>query len=359
MISPLPLEELRALLALRFTPGLGALRIRALMRHFGNAEAVFGAKLSSLREVDGLEAKSVAAIGKLEWLERANTELERVHKVGARLIGYGAPDYPQALHALPDPPAVLWVRGELPELETVPKAIGIVGTRKASPQGLAFSRKLARALSEVGIKIISGLARGIDTAAHEACLEGGSLTIGVLGSGVDVIYPSENVRLASRMTVLSEHPLGTPPASFNFPGRNRLIAALSAGSVIVEGDVKSGAMITAGAALECGRTVFAVPGRPLEVLSQGPHKLLREGATLCESAEDIVLEFGWLSKPALPLPDLPPEQLKVLGALEGTPLLDDIALRCGLSSFEVQSVLMMLRFQGLVQELPGGRYSRG
>ena len=351
-------DELTALLALRFTPGLGPLRTEALRRHFGGAGAALSAPSRALREVPGLDARSAGGVGAPETVARARLELKRSAKLHVRLLGRGLDGYPAALEALSDPPAVLWALGELPELAVVPRAVGIVGTRQASAFALAFTRKLALDLVRSGAVIVSGLARGIDTAAHKAALEGGAPTIGVMASGVNIVYPSENRPLAARMAVLSEHPIGTSPAAHNFPGRNRIIAALSAASVIVEGAVTSGAMITAAAAAECGRQVFAVPGRAGELLSSGPHKLLREGAALCEGAEDIFAELGWSAAAPPPAPELPPELARVHAAL-GTPrLLDDLAEQLGEGAAELQGALMLLCLRGLVEELPGGRYRR-
>lgn len=351
-------DELTALLALRFTPGLGPQRTEALRRHFGGAGAALCASPTQLCEVPGLDAKTALNVGAPETLARARLELERAHKLGVHLLGRGLSGYPAALEALSDPPAALWLRGELPELTVVPRAVGIVGTRQASAHALSFTRRLALDLARADVVIVSGLARGIDTAAHKAALEGGAPTVGVMASGVNIVYPSENRALAARMAVLSEHPIGTSPAAHNFPGRNRIIAALSAASVIVEGAVTSGAMITAGAAVECGRQVFAVPGRPGELLSAGPHKLLREGAALCEGAQDIFAELGWSGAPPLSAPELPPELARVHAALGEARLLDDLAEQLGGDAAELQGALMLLRLRGLVEELPGGRYKR-
>lgn len=350
-------NETRAALCLKLTPGLGNVRILTLLKRFGNAEAVLKAPPNVLCETPGIDSKTVSQLHNPQTLEKATQELERAQRQAVTLVTWGQANYPNAFDALYDPPPILWIRGHLPQLERVPKAIGIVGTRRSSPQGVAFAKRLAQELAESGIAVVSGLARGIDTAAHTACIHLGKPTIGVLGSGVDVVYPSENTRLAQSMITISEHPLGTRPAAYHFPSRNRIIAALSAGIVVVEGAVDSGAMITAHNALECGRSVFAVPGRPLEPLSAGPHKLLREGAVLCESANDILEEFNW-GVGETHIPDLPDTHLKIYQALEGTPLPDELVLTSGLSVAEVQTALMMLSIQGLVQELPGGRYMK-
>lgn len=361
-MTPDPAAELLALLTLRFTPGLGPRRIEHLRRHFGSAGAALAAPLTELRRVEGLDARSVAAIGGEKAAQSAQAELGKAAQRNVTLLGRGLPGYPAALDALSDPPAVLWVQGAggaevLAGLDTVPQAIGIVGTRAASPHALALTRTVAGELAGAGVLVVSGLARGVDTAAHAAALEAGGPTIGVLGSAVDVIYPRENHDLAGRMVVVSEYPLGTGPAQHHFPSRNRLIAALSAGVVVVEGERKSGSLITATHALECGRTVFAVPGRAGDPRASGPHALLRDGAVLTETAQDILTELGWGQTAPAPSPDLPPEQARVLAALQTPATLDDLQAATGLSVPDLQTALVMLQLQGLVYEV-GGRWSR-
>jgi DNA processing protein len=349
--------ELHALLALRFTPGLGPRRIESLRRHFGSAEAALRAPLTALRDVPGLDAKSVTGIGSAKPREQAEAELGKATQEGVILLGRGLDGYPAALEALGDPPAVLWVRGELPDFPVVPRAIGIVGTRGASPHALSLTRTLAADLTRAGVVIVSGLARGVDTAAHQASVEAGGPSVGVLGSAVNHIYPGENVALARRLTLVSEYPLGTGPAQHHFPQRNRLIAALSAGAVIVEGELKSGSLITATHALECGRTVFAVPGRAGDPRAAGPHRLLREGAVLTETAADILEELGWGDAPAAPTPDLPPEQARAYAALSAPATLDDLQGATGLALPDLQTALVMLQLMGLAEEI-GGRWAR-
>lgn len=350
-----PSAELLALLTLRFTPQLGPRRIENLRQHFGSAQAALRANLGELREVPGLDIKSVAAVGDAKAAAQAEAELQKVRELGVTLIGRGLEGYPPALEALQDPPPILWVLGELPDLPVVPRAIGIVGTRAASPHAKTLTRTIAADLARANVIVVSGLARGIDTEAHTAAVDAGGVSIGVLGSAVNHIYPSENVSLSRRLTLISEYPLGTPPAQHHFPTRNRLIAALSAGSLVVEGERKSGSLITATHALECGRTVFAVPGRAGDLRASGPHKLLREGAVLTESAQDILDELGWGTAPIQPLPDLPPEQAKVLSALTSPATLDDLQAATGLSLPELQTALVMLQLMGLAEEV-GGRW---
>lgn len=215
--------ELQALLTLRFTPGLGPRRTETLRRHFGSAQAALGASLTALRNVPGLDAKWVAGLGTAGPREQAQAELGRARQAGVTLLGRGLEGYPAALDALGDPPAVVWVRGDLPDFPVVPRAVGIVGTRGASPHALGLTRQLAADLARAGVTVVSGLARGVDTVAHEASVDAGGPSVGVLGSAVDRIYPGENAALARRLTLLSEYPLGTGPAQHHFPTRNRLI----------------------------------------------------------------------------------------------------------------------------------------
>lgn len=351
------IAELLALLTLRFTPHLGPRRIEGLRLHFGSAVRALQANPLELREVPGLDAKSAASVGNAKAAKQAEDELKKCQEKGVTLLGRGLPAYPPALDALADPPPTLWVLGELPELPALPRSIGIVGTRTASHHALSLTRAIAGDLARADVTVVSGLARGIDTAAHTAALEAGGSSIAVLGSAVDHIYPSENTPLARRLTLISEYPLGTAPAQHHFPTRNRLIAAITAGTLVVEGERKSGSMITATHALECGRTVFAVPGRAGDPRAAGPHRLIREGGVLTETAQDILDELNWGTAPSQPLPDLPPDQARVLRALAAPATLDDLQMGTGLQLPDLQTALVMLHLMGLVEEI-GGRWAR-
>lgn len=375
--------ELLALMTLRLTPQLGPRRIEALRRHFGSAEQALAAPAHAFREVEGLTSRSVTEIGNPKIGTLASNEIKRCKAAGVQLLGRGLAEYPAALEALSDPPPMLWARGNvlplLPQLGVNPLSIGMVGTRAASPHALSMTRQLAAGLARLGVVVISGLARGIDTAAHTATVEAGGPSIAVLGSAVDVIYPSENTRLAAHehLCLLSEYPLGTRPAQHHFPTRNRIIAALSAGVLVVEGERKSGSLITATHALECGRTVFAMPGKAADPRASGPHRLIREGAVLTESVEDILQEMHW--QPQSPQPQSPqtpnqqsPQQappthtnaqnlsgaqLKIWQALHTPSTLDDLQHQTNMSLDELHTMLVMLQLDGKVEEL-GGRWQR-
>ena len=372
--------ELRALLTLRLSPGLGPRRIEGLLEHFGSAQAALDAPPSALRAVPGLRA-AAAALGSAQVRDAADQEWARVVQAqqagkAVTLLGRGLAGYPPAFSALSDAPPVVWVRGPLPDLPATPRSIGIVGTRSASPHALSLTRHIAADLAAAGAVVVSGLARGVDTAAHTAALDAGGVSVGVVGHAVDRVYPAENVDLARRLTLLSEYPLGTGPKAHHFPQRNRLIAALSAGVLVVEGELKSGSLITAAHALECGRTVFAVPGRAGDPRAAGPHRLLREGAVLTETASDVMEELGWAAphpsaelnsadapppvpgSPASPArADLPPEQAAVYAVLSEPRTLDDLSAQAGLDLAAAQTALMMLELAGLVAQ-SGGRWLR-
>ncbi|HWG84879.1 MAG TPA: DNA-processing protein DprA [Deinococcales bacterium] len=354
--------EALAALTLHFTPGLGPVRIKALVERAGGAAAALALPPAVAREAASLDAATAAGLGAAAPRERAALEAERAARLGLTLLPYCDDRYPEALRAIYDPPPILWVRGGVEPLAGLrgptPRSFGIVGTRRCSAHARAFTSRLAGDLARAGVLVVSGLARGVDTEAHRAAVQSGGASVAVLGCGADRVYPPENAELAASLTLVSAYPVGTPPEAHNFPARNRIIAGLVSGVAVVEGDLKSGSMITATAALEAGRTVFAVPGRPGEANTAGPHRLLREGAVLCESAEDVLAELGWDGPPARPDLCLEGDQAVVYGALEGALLLDDVVAATALDPSRALAALMLLSLGGAVRELPGGRYSR-
>lgn len=280
------------------------------------------------------------------------------------VIRWEDPSYPAALRPIGDPPRTLYLRGTLRDEDKA--AVAIVGSRRASVYGVAAAEWLGRELGRGGVTVVSGLARGVDAAAHRGALAGGGRTIAVLGCGVDVVYPREHRRLLAQIieagAVISEFPAGVPPLQHHFPRRNRLISGLSLGVVVVEGRERSGALLTADHALEQGREVFAVPGSIFAETSHLPHRLIQQGAKLVATVEDILEELR------LPKPPTPAAASAI--ALEGTEAavyaqltldpqhMDVLALRCRLPVAEVARVLLGLELRGLVLALPGQRYVR-
>jgi DNA processing protein len=336
-----------------------------LLEHFGSALNILEADKHALAEVEGFGDVTIKAVEEAKKKDWAAKELERAEKLNIQLIHFEHEGYPDALKHIYDPPPLLYVRGQLPTNE---RAIGIVGTRDASDYALKFTEALAQDLTRANVSVISGLALGIDSAAHRGAVssEGGQ-TVAVLGSGVDVIYPKQNESLAKRIetghgAIISEYPIGTGPTATNFPGRNRIINGLSKGVVVVEAGEKSGALITADYALEEGRTVFAVPGRVGDTKAKGTLNLIKQGAVLVQSVEDILNEFGW-SQAATKTPEkvleLSPQEQLIVKALSNNPLLlDDLLERTNLPVSELLKLLTLLELKGVTKQLPGGRYTK-
>ncbi len=332
-------------LALALTPGVGPRRfLKAKARHPEDPEAAAGA----------LGPDILAAYRKVREEGVAQRVLERAEALGVRVLGPGDSGYPEGLLHLADPPVPLFAKGELPPWEG---AVAIVGTRRASPWAKGFSWELARALAEAGATVVSGLARGIDAAAHRGALEAGGETLALLGSALDRIYPPEHRELAERMALVSEFPFGTGPRPEHFPRRNRLIAALVRAVVVVEAPERSGALITARYALELGREVLAVPGRPTDGKSLGANRLIQDGAAPVLDPEALLLHLGLERRPkARPAP--PPHLEALYRALReaGEVLPDDLAQQAGLEASAVLAGLAELELLGLAEALPGGRY---
>jgi DNA processing protein len=356
-------------LTLTHTRGLGPRRIKTLVDAFGSAEAVLNAPKTALLEVEGVGPNTYQALSDAKASDWPKQELARAKKLNVTLLHLEHPAYPIALRSIYDPPSLLYVRGQLPDLiGATPASIGIVGTRDASDYARNFTLELARNLAQAGVTVISGLALGIDAAAHSGALQAeGGRTIAVLGSGVDVIYPHQNSALASQMmaghgAVISEYPLGTRPLATNFPGRNRIISGLSSGIVVVEAAQRSGALITADYALQEGRTVFAVPGRAADKRAEGNLGLLKQGAVLITGAEDILNELNWqtatVQSPRPPQPELEPDEAALFKLIEDreTVLLDELALSTGESAAKLLPRLTLLELKGVIQVDAGGRW---
>lgn len=352
-------HSLKAWLALSLTHGLGGDGARRLLQEFGSPEAVFAASASSLKSV--VKAEVAAEISKGLADDQLAPTLAWLDDGSNHVITLADSDYPQALLNIPDPPLLLYVKGRLDLLNH--PALAIVGSRNATPQGLNNARAFAKALSDAGLCIISGMAHGIDAAAHHGALHGQGRSIGVVGTGLDKVYPAANRdlahALASQGALISEFPLGTPPLAGNFPRRNRLISGMSSGCLVVEAGLQSGSLITARLALEQGRDVFAIPGSIHAPQSKGCHALLKQGAKLVETAQDILEELGGLSAMPASNPDQRHVDPLLLEQIGFDPVdMDTLATRCGLTVSQLSAMLLALELEGRVSALPGGLYQR-
>jgi DNA processing protein len=357
------MTETEAFIALNMLPRIGPVRVRRLLEVFGSPQEILQAKPKELLSVQGVGAEVAESISSWKIHSDAAAEIERAEKFGATIITQSDALYPAVLRQIHDPPIVLYVWGTLRDAH----AIGVVGTRKPSHYATECAKKLAYQLAYSGLTVVSGLARGIDTAAHQAALAARGRTIAVLGSGLDRLYPPENRELAERISssgaVLTEFPMATAADRQTFPMRNRIISGVSAGLLVVEAGAASGALISATQAAEQGRSIYAVPGRIDHPGAIGSNRLIQQGAKLVTSAQDILDDFGLLF-PRLPALEHPGPQLKLtpversvresIGDDE-TPI-DTIISKCGLPTNEVSSTLLALEMRRLVKQLPGGRF---
>ena len=361
-------ENLKYWLAINKIPNLGPVTIKKLWDHFGSIKEVWEADEKSIQQIEGLSKPAVRSFLDNRNKTNLETELEAIQKDKIKIYTLEDEDYPSQLKNIYDPPPVIYVKGEI--LKADGKAIAIVGTRKASRYGLEFARKLAAELSSLGITIVSGLASGIDSAAHRGALASKGRTIAVFGCGIDFVFPSENKYLAKEIelsgALLSEFPMGTRTEKGNFPRRNRIISGLALGVIVVEGHYDSGAMITAKEAVEQGREVFAVPGNVELDQSKGPHWLIKQGAKLVESVEDVLEELNMampkkmtndkfqMSNEGRDYSNLSLEEKKIVSVLSlEAKHLDAISAETGLSIPLVSSLLMMLEIKKIVRQLPG------
>lgn len=365
------MTSLEALVALNLLPKIGPVRVRRLLERFGDAASVLAAGKDALLRVDGIGPETAAILAK--WQDHADpaAELAEVASRGLSILLPGDPAWPPALREAYDAPLLLYVWGKIEERDR--HAIGVVGTRRATIYGTNATKKLSYQIAHAGFTILSGLARGVDTTAHEAALAAGGRTVAVIGSGLAKLFPAENLGLAEKIAegrgaVVSEFPLHTPPDKQTFPQRNRIVAAWSRALLVTECPAWSGSLITANLAAEYGRPVFAVPGPIDKATSAGCNRLIRDGATLVTDGGDLLDDLGELpfARPsAIPeaspagLPELPPDEAKVLAALgddeSGTDRLVDAT---GLPAHVVTATLMKLEMRRLVRALPGFRYMK-
>ncbi|MFA5840331.1 MAG: DNA-processing protein DprA [Candidatus Margulisiibacteriota bacterium] len=365
------LDNLSKWLILNRIPDLGVVGGFRLWKHFESIEAIFNANQEVLETVEGIHPRIAQSIVENRGLINVDKELKQIGAIEA--LTFDFLNYPKSLLNIYDPPSILYCKDGLVEQDQ--KAIAIVGTRRASHYGLEIAKKLAAELSALGFTIISGMALGIDTAAHEGALQAGGRTIAVLGTGVDVIYPPSNKNLyhsiVEKGAVVSELLPGTAAEQWTFPRRNRIISGLSLGVIVVEGHYDSGAMITAKCALDQGREVFAIPGQIGIDQSKGPHWLIKQGAKLVETIDDILEELNFQipihnfqtipnNQTLISKPDylnLSVDEQKIVATLSLDPkYIDNIAHESGMPISQVSSLLMMLEMNKAVRQLSGKYY---
>lgn len=360
------------LLRLTLVPGAGPLTCRALLEHFGTAGAVFEASHSALRSIHGIGPKLASKLASARHEIDPTVEQEACARAGVSLMFAGDDTYPGVLREIPDPPPVLYVRGAVEPGDAL--AIGIVGSRHATPYGLRSAERLAQGLARVGLTVISGLARGIDAAAHRGALKAGGRTIAVVANGLGRVYPPEHASLADeiaeRGAILSEMPLGQVPIAQLFPQRNRIISGLSLGVLVVEATPRSGSLSTARHAVEQNREVFAIPGPIDSLASRGCHRLLRDGAGLVETVDDILEALGPLVREVKPSEDAVPvrhpaelalsaNERGLLGQLGDEPVSVDLLItRTGMNASQVIATLAVLEMRRLVKRVPGNQFVR-
>ena len=361
------MDNIRLWFKLKSVPGIGNLLGKRLIDRFNSPQNVFQASDEEILQVEGVTGRHVAAIKTHKLPQWVEAELDLVDRKGYQIVTLTDSNYPQLLLQIPDPPPLLYVSGRL---DSSAVNIAIVGSRHATAYGITTTKALSTSLAALGISIVSGMAHGIDTAAHQGALAAGGKTIAVLGSGLEQIYPASNKPLFQRISeqgaVVSEFSLSTKPEGHNFPIRNRIISGMSLGTVVVEATKKSGSLITARLAAEQNREVFAVPGSIQSFKSVGAHTLIKQGAKLVENAQDIIEELSPLirfkesavkdhpksdkNNPIL----LTADELQVYEALGPYPVhIDDLARNLSLAPGQLSSILLKLELNGLVQQTPG------
>lgn len=376
MATPVP-ETVRDLLTLSLVPGIGPRLTAALLERFGSPAAALRAGVADLCDLPYITPRLAESIRKALDRSEASAELELVERHNVRLLSWGTPEYPTSLATISDPPYLLYSRGTLTAADV--DAVALVGSRHCTEYGRRMAGRLAAGLVRAGVTVVSGLARGIDGAAHRAALEAGGRTLAVLAGGLSRIYPPEHTDLAREVeasgAVLTEAKMEQEPLAGMFPVRNRIISGLSKVVVLIEAAEKSGALITAHHAADQGRTVMAVPGSVETPSSGGTNELIRKGAVLCRGVEDVLEELRGVSAmavaekkaaavpaapkvPSKPPPSLDDTQQRIWEALTEACHLDQLVQRLGLSVPQISGALMMMEMKKAVRRLPGNRYER-
>ncbi len=366
------MDAREALVALNLIEGVGPVRVRQLLDQFGDAAAILAASRQELLRVKGIGEDTATAISAWEKTINLSAELKRISDFGCRIVIQEDPEYPELLRQIYDPPIVLYVKGEL--LAKDKNSVAMVGSRLTTHYGMEVARKLGYQLAYLGVTVVSGGARGIDSAGHQGALSAKGRTVAVLGTGINLVTPPENAKLFEQITehgaLITQFPFNRPGDKQSFPIRNRIVAGMTLGTVVVEANLTSGALITANFATEYGRQVFAVPGRIDSPRSKGCHELIKKGAKLCEGAEDILSEFEYLFPPTnkppspaesgvLPALELSPNEQKVYETLDHEEIgIDDVIRKSGLPSSSVSVALLSLEMKRLIRQLPGKLFVR-
>jgi DNA processing protein len=358
---------LRPWFALKSVPGVGNLLFRRLVDRFGSPASVFAADDAELQSVQGVTSRLIDALRRRQVNDAIERELETVYRRGYAIVTLSDPNYPQLLRRIADPPPFLYVYGKLPSKGL---NIAVVGSRNATTYGISTTRRLCMDLVRHGVNIVSGMARGVDTAAHAGAIAGGGCTVSVMGTGLNRIYPRENERLFHRIAetgaVVTEFSLDTGPDAHHFPARNRIISGMCHGTVVVEATGRSGSLITARLAAEQNREVFAVPGNIHSFKSIGTHGLIQEGAKLVAQARDILEEFQNIERnfhevrqpPEPDFPVLTGNEAVVIDRLEVDPQhIDDLARKLALPAGRLSGLLLQLELKGLAVQSPGKRFA--
>lgn len=367
------MDSREAFVALNMIEGIGPVRARSLLEHFGDAPKILAASKSALLRVRSIGDDTAERIASWEKSIDLAGELKRISDFGCHVLISSDENYPALLREIYDPPLVLYVKGSLTPKDK--NAVALVGSRLTTHYGIETARKLAYQLAYVGVTVVSGGARGIDTAAHQGAVSGKGRTIAVLGTGINLVAPPENAelfeRIAANGAIMTQFPFNRPADKQSFPIRNRIVAGMTLGTVVVEASLTSGALITANFATEYGRQIFAVPGRIDSPRSKGCHELIKKGAKLCEGVEDVLSEFEYLfpasNRPpspgetgVLPALELNENEQKVVGAVnpEDETTVDEIIRASGLPSSAVNAALFSLEMKRLVKQLPGKLFVR-
>ena len=366
------MDSREALIALNLIEHVGPVRARLLLEHFGDAPKVLQASKSELLRVRNIGDETAGAITSWEKTIDLAGELKRIQEFGCHVLIQSDEEYPELLRHIYDPPLVLYVKGALTAKDK--NAVAMVGSRMTTHYGIETARKLAYQLAYVGVTVVSGGARGIDTASHQGALAAKGRTVCVLGTGINIVFPPENAELFERIAengaVITQFPFNRSADKQSFPIRNRIVAGMTLGTIVVEADMNSGALITANFATEYGRQVFAVPGRIDSPRSKGCHDLIKKGAKLCEGAEDVLSEFEYLfpasNRPpspgetgVLPALELSDSEQKVFDALSREESsIDEVIRRSGLPSSAVSVALLSLEMKRVVRQLPGKLFVR-